>query len=108
MLDKQLMQLTQGRVVIRGVPNSIPAQAAASSLHADNDKDDAGRHLHVNHLAAGAPLDILSSNPASIQRVPAVINLNLLPGMGRMTVRLPSGAGLGYSPVPIAEASGPK
>src|SRR3954462_1314360 len=42
----------------------------------------------MNNFAAGTPLDILSSNPPSIQRVPAVINLNLLPDMGRMTVRL--------------------
>jgi hypothetical protein len=39
----------------------------------------------MNDLAAGAPLDILTSNPASIQRVPAVMDLNFLPDMGRMT-----------------------
>jgi len=39
----------------------------------------------MNNFAAATPLDILSSNPPSIQRVPAVINLNLLPDMGRMT-----------------------
>jgi len=39
----------------------------------------------VNDFAAGAPLDILRSKAASIQRVPAVMDLNFLPDMGRMT-----------------------
>ena len=39
----------------------------------------------MDNLTACAPLDILTSNPASIQRVPAVMDLNFLPDMGRMT-----------------------
>ena len=39
----------------------------------------------MDNLTAGAPLDILTSNPASIPRVPAVTDLNFLPDMGRMT-----------------------
>jgi hypothetical protein len=39
----------------------------------------------VNDFAAGPPLDILTSKTASIERVPAVMDLNFLPDMGRMT-----------------------
>ncbi len=39
----------------------------------------------MNDFAAGPPLDILMAKAASIQRVPAVMDLNFLPDMGRMT-----------------------
>jgi hypothetical protein len=44
----------------------------------------------MNDIAAGAPLDILAAKAAPIECVPAVMDLNLLPDMGRMTERLPS------------------
>src|ERR1700739_5018556 len=52
--------------------------------------DYAGRYLDVNNLAADAPLNILATNTAPIECVPAIMNLDLLPDMGRMTGRLPS------------------
>ena len=39
----------------------------------------------MNDIAAGAPLDILAAEAATIECVPAVMDLNLLPDMGRMT-----------------------
>ena len=39
----------------------------------------------MNNFTDRAPLDVLSSDPAPIQRVPAVMDLNFLPDMGRMT-----------------------
>ncbi len=50
--------------------------------------DDAGRPLDVNDVAAGTPLDTLTSNAAPKQRAPAVIDLNFLPDMCRMTAQL--------------------
>lgn len=85
MLDKQLMQFSQGRDRHPRRPQPHPGASGGIEHPCRHDKNDAGRHLDVNHFAAGTPLDILSSNPASIQRVPAVMNLNLLPDMGRMT-----------------------
>jgi hypothetical protein len=41
----------------------------------------------VNDIAAGAPLDILTANAAPIVCVPAIMDLDLLPDMGRMTGR---------------------
>jgi hypothetical protein len=49
--------------------------------------DHAGRHLDVNNLAAGAPLNILASKTPPIERVPAVVNFDFRPDMGRMTAR---------------------
>lgn len=46
----------------------------------------AGRHFHVNDIAAGAPLSVMASEPPSVERVPSVMNLDLLPDMGRMTL----------------------
>jgi hypothetical protein len=43
----------------------------------------------MNDIAAGAPLDILAAKAAPIECVPAVMDLDLLPDMGRMTGRLP-------------------
>jgi hypothetical protein len=39
----------------------------------------------MNNFTDRTPLDILPSNPPLIQRVPAVMDLNFLPDMGRMT-----------------------
>ena len=41
----------------------------------------------MNDIAAGAPLDILAAKAAPIECVPAVMDLNLLPDMGRMAGR---------------------
>src|SRR5215469_8319951 len=67
--------------------------------------DHAGRHLNVNDLTAGASLDILAPNATPIECVPAIMDLDLLPDMGRMTGRLLSGAAHGYSPAPTAAVS---
>jgi hypothetical protein len=39
----------------------------------------------VNDISTGAPLDILAANPAPIVCVPAIMDFDLLPDMGRMT-----------------------
>ena len=46
--------------------NLIPAQAAGSSIHCATTTP--GANLDVNDFTAGALLDILTSNPAPIQR----------------------------------------
>ena len=59
----------------------------------------------MNNFADRAPLDVLSSDPPPIQRVPAVMDLNFLPDMGRMTARLRSTARTPCSPAPTAAPS---
>ena len=108
MLGKQSMQFSQGRDCHPRRPQLHPGTSGGIEHPCRYDHDVAGRHLDMNNFAAGTPLDILSSNPPSIQRVPAVINLNLLPDMGRMTVRLPWAENHGCSPVPIAADNAPR
>jgi hypothetical protein len=94
-LDQQLMQLSQHRY---GHPRSAKRHSGAGGRiehpHGHDD-DHAGRHFDVNDLAASAPLRILAANTSPIECVPAVTNLNFLPDMGRMTVRLPWAARTG-------------
>jgi hypothetical protein len=61
----------------------------------------------VNDITTGAPLDILATNASPIMCVPAIMDLDLLPDMGRMTGRLLSAARITYSPVPMPAAGAP-
>src|SRR6476660_6663302 len=101
------MQFSQGRDRHPRRPQLHPGTSGGIEHPCRDDHDVAGRHLDMNNLAAGAPLDVLSSNPPPIQRMPAVMNLNLLPDMGRMTVRLRSAARIISSPAPMPAAGAP-
>jgi len=86
MLDKQLMKFSQGRDRHPRCSQRSRAGTSGGIEHPCRyDQHVAWRHLNMDNLTAGTPLDILTSNPASIQRVPAVTDLNFLPDMGRMT-----------------------
>jgi hypothetical protein len=61
----------------------------------------------MNDIAAGAPLDILAAKAAPIECVPAVMDLDLLPDMGRMTGRLPVTVATGISTKLIPEEGSP-
>ena len=50
-----------------------------------DDRDHAGRHLDVYEAAGETILAVVPSDAPSVQRVPAVVNHDLLPDMGRMT-----------------------
>jgi len=105
--DKHLMQFSQGRDRHPRRPQLHAGTSGGIEHPRRHDQHIAGRHLDIDNLAAGAPLDILTSNPAPIQRMPAVMDLNLLPDMGRMTARLPSAARTGCSPAPMPAAADP-
>ena len=62
------------------------ASAGCGVQHPGSDHDhDAWFDLDVNYLAVGTLLAVLAPHATSIQRVPAVEDLNFLPDMGRMT-----------------------
>ena len=107
-LNQQVMQLNQRRY--RDARRAEPHSGAGDRIkHPCRHHDDyAGRYLDVNNLAADAPLNILASNATPIECVPAIMDLDLLPDMGRMTGRLPSAAARGCSPAPIVAASAPR
>ena len=104
-LDQQVMQLNQRRY--RDARRAEPHSGAGDGIkHPCRHHDDyAGRYLDVNDLAANAPLNILASNVTPIECVPAIMDLDLLPNMGRMTGQLPSIARTHYSPAPTAVPS---
>ena len=76
------MQFSQARDRHPRRPQLHPGTSEGIEHPCRYDQDVAGRHLDMDNFTGCAPLDILSSNPASIQRVPAVMDLNLLPDMG--------------------------
>ena len=55
-------------------------------------RDNAGRRLNENQMAGGARLAPHHPDAAAMQRVPAVMDVNILPGMGTMDV-IAQGAG---------------
>ena len=61
----------------------------------------------MNDFAASPLLDILTPNAASIERLPAVMDLNFLPDMGRMTARLRLAARIICLPAPMPAAAVP-
>ena len=85
MLDQQLMQFSQRRYRDAWCTQLHSGAGGGIEHPCRHHDDDAGRYLDVNDFTAGAPLDILASNTAPIQCVPAVMDLDLLPDMGRMT-----------------------
>ena len=86
-LGQQLMELSQRRY----------ADARRAECHSGADRriehprcqpdDHAGRHFDVNSHVAAAPLSKLAPNTAPIKCMPAVVDLDLLPDMGRMAGR---------------------
>jgi hypothetical protein len=84
-LDQQMMQLNQRRY----------SHARRADLHSDADgrihdprrrhDDHAGCRFEVDNGSGGALLAALASNAAAIEGVPAIMDLDLLPDMGRMT-----------------------
>jgi hypothetical protein len=61
----------------------------------------------MNDIAAGAPLDILAAKAPPIECVPAIMYLNILPDMGRMTGRLRLAARIICLPAPMPAAAEP-
>jgi hypothetical protein len=59
----------------------------------------------MNDVAAGAVLDILAPKPAPIECVPAIMDLDVLPDMGRMTGRLRLAARIICLPAPMPAAA---
>jgi hypothetical protein len=105
--DKQLMQFSQRRYRDPRHPQFHPGTSRGVEHPCRYDQDVAGSHFDMNNFTDRAPLDILSSNPPPIQRVPAVMDLNFLPDMGRMTARLRLAARIICLPAPMPAAAVP-
>ena len=51
------------------------------------DRHDARRVLDVHQIADRAPLNLNETRSSSVQRMPAIVNNDIQPDMGRMTAR---------------------
>jgi hypothetical protein len=72
------------------------------------DSDHPRSRLDIDDVAARRPFAAVAPQALAMQRVPAVVDDDLRPDMGRMTVRLPSAGSRGGSPGRIAAASEPR
>jgi hypothetical protein len=64
----------------------VHAGADAGVEHPDRKyRYDTRRELNMDDAAAGALLAVMRTNSSAVERMPAVVNLNFLPDMGRMT-----------------------
>jgi hypothetical protein len=70
--------------------------------------DHARLHLDMDELAPGAPLRVMAADTPPMKRVPSVTNFDVLPEMGRMTVRLLSDDEIGPSQAPTRGAAAPQ
>ncbi len=52
----------------------------------------AGRRFNMDHVPARPALAVVPAQPATVQRMPPVVDDDLLPNMGRMTLDWPSAA----------------
>jgi hypothetical protein len=69
----------------RGGPSSGPGAGDRVEHPRRDDRDHAGRHLDVLEAAGETILAAVPPDAPPAQRMPAVVNHDLLPDMGRMT-----------------------
>jgi hypothetical protein len=68
--------------------------------------NDAGRRFDVNEMTGEALFAVMPPDATPRERVPTVVNDDLLPDMGRMTGRLRWGERTGFSAGPTGAVSG--
>ena len=85
-LDQQMMKIAQRRYRDAWRADRRHAGADDRIQHPRGDRRDHARHrLDVNDPTGKALLTVMPPDTAPIERVPAVMALNFLPDMGRMT-----------------------
>jgi hypothetical protein len=84
--DQQMMKVEQRRYRHAWRADYRHAGADDRIQHPRGDRRDHARHwLDVNDPTGRALLNVMPSDTEPVQRVPAVMDLNFLPDMGRMT-----------------------
>jgi hypothetical protein len=87
--SQQLIEVGQaGDVDDRGAERHRRANAGIKHPGGDDNRD-AWFGLNDRYVSVRAPLGVELPDPAAIQRVPAVMDLNILADMGRMDPRWP-------------------
>jgi len=72
-----------------------------------HDRDDAGRDLNGCEPAIAALLKSVQPQPLAGERMPAIMDNNILADMGRMAGRLPSDGATGHSVARTRAATAP-
>ena len=84
-LDQQVMQVSQRRYRYARRAEG-PSGAGDGIQHPrGHHGDHAGHRLDMNKPTGDALLAVMATNTTPIERVPAVMDFNFLPDMGRMT-----------------------
>src|SRR5438132_12857974 len=88
---------------------NLHARARGGVQHPGRQDDDhAGRDLDMDHRSGGTLLTVLLSKAPPEERVPAIVDLDFLPDMGRMTARLCFPARTSCLPAPTPTANEPQ
>jgi hypothetical protein len=82
-LDQQTVQISQRRHARRAELH--PGAGDRVEHPRRHDRDHAGRHLDVHEATGGTILAVVPPDAPPVQRMPAVVDHDLLPDMGRMT-----------------------
>jgi hypothetical protein len=97
--DQQMVELDQRRYRHSRRADNRHAGAGEGIQHPCRNRRDHARHrLDMNDQAGDTLFAIMTSKPAPMERMPAVVDLNFLTDMGRMSGRLLSIAKMRCSP----------
>ena len=107
-LRQQLMQVAKSAHRCAGSAQFHACARGSIEHPRRHDQDYARSDLDVNHVTCRSLFAVLPSKPTTIERVPAVEDLYLLPDMGRMTPRLRSDERTGCSSAASWPASAPR
>jgi hypothetical protein len=84
-LGQQLVQLDERRYRDTWCADLHPCACDRIQHPGRDDDDHAGRRLEMDDAARTALLAVISPDPTPTKRVPAIMDLDLLTDMGRMT-----------------------
>jgi hypothetical protein len=96
-LRQQLMQIAQSAHRCAGSAQFHACAGGSVEHPRRNNQDYARSDFDVNHVTCRSLFAVLPSKSTTIERMPAVEDLYLLPDMGRMSPRLHLGARTGSS-----------
>ena len=83
-LDQQLMQLSQRRYRHPRSAKRHPGAGGRIEHPRPHHRDDAGCRLQMRDVPAGPTFAVLQPDGASAERMPAIVDDDLIPDMGRM------------------------
>ena len=84
-LDEEMMQVDQSGYRHAWLAELHSSAGDRIQHPCRHDRDHAGRHFNMDNPTTRALLAVVLSNAATMERVPAVMDFNLLPDMSRMT-----------------------